>query len=212
MALEIQKPLSGWERAEEIANVITHGIGALLSPLALYLLLATSLYDSQRLLAVSLFGLSIVLLYVTSTIYHAVSCPIKKRWLRTCDHCAIYLLIAGSYTPIALVVLQKSSWVIFIWFLAILGIAFKWFYTGRFELLSTCLYLGMGWLVVIDIQSLWVGMPPMGLYLLIAGGLAYSVGALIYLLEKPLFHHAIWHLFVLAGTSCHYLCILFYLS
>lgn len=202
-----------WQDLEEKANVITHAIGLLLSPIALFALLFASYGNHLHCCSAGLFGLSIILLYLTSTLYHAARCPKKKHLLRICDHCAIYLLIAGTYTPISICVLQEQGWPLLtaIWVIACLGILFKLLFTGRFEHLSTFLYLAMGWLVVIKLDQLLDLMPSNCLYLLFSGGMAYSVGAAVYLMRSLLFHHALWHLFVLAGTSLHFFAIFYFL-
>lgn len=204
---------SAIEIKEEIANVVTHGIGLLLSLLGLAWLLSASLAsgDVWKIVCASVFGGSLVLLYSSSTLYHSVMEEGLKLTLRMIDHCAIYILIAGSYTPFALVTIGGSwGWTLFgiVWGLAFVGILAKIFFFGRWRLLSTLFYIGMGWLIVIDVRSLVDGLPLQGCVLLLAGGLSYTFGAIIYSLKRPVYHHAIWHLFCVGGSVCHYFAVL----
>jgi hemolysin III len=200
---------------EELANALTHGFGLILSILGLswlWLKVQPS-GDPWKMGCALLFGSSLIVLYAASTFYHSFQELSLKRRLRIFDHCAIYTLIAGSYTPFALITLYDSwgGWLFGIeWSLAAVGIVFKLFFTERFNLLSTLFYLAMGWLVVISFQPLMAGLEPAGLALLVAGGLLYTLGAVIYIVEKPRFHHAIWHMFVIGGSTCHYFSILHY--
>lgn len=201
---------------DEWANSLTHGIGFILSCIGLLLLILASFQDenNERLMIFAVYGGSLILLYAVSTLYHLVRTPKIKKLLRTVDHCAIYLLIAGSYTPFTMLLLRGGwGWMLFsiIWSLALIGIIFKVFFRHRFELLSTLIYLFMGWLVVIAAEPLISRFHAGGLYLLVAGGLCYTIGVIFYALDKRRFYHAIWHLFVLGGSICHYLAILFYL-
>ena len=194
---------------EEIANTITHGIGLLASMIGLYLLLTKTMHTDQW-LAVGIFGLSLILCYGTSTFYHWVGDLRWKYYLKIADHAAIYLLIAGTYTPFALYVVQGSlgsTLLIVIWSLAIIGVVFKLFYVKRFKRLSTFLYLGMGWMAVIAMKSLWQNLDTWGVSMLIGGGLSYSMGVYFFLKEKMPYHHAIWHVFVLGGSLLHFLCV-----
>ncbi|MFI0435208.1 MAG: hemolysin III family protein [Parachlamydiaceae bacterium] len=200
---------------DEWANYLTHGIGFILSLVGLILLIQNPFQENNywRMLNFSIYGGSLVLLYAASTCYHAVRKPYLKKRFRTLDHCAIYLLIAGSYTPLSLLALG-GGWgftlFVIIWCLAFLGIVFKLFFKHRFKALSTALYLFMGWLIIIAAEPLMERFHPSGLFWLLAGGLSYTIGVIFYLLDKRRFYHAIWHLFVLGGSVCHYLAVLLY--
>ena len=201
---------------EEIANSISHGLGVLLAIVGLPILVvnAVRIGSTAAMVGAAVFGGSAILLYMASTLYHAVSHVRAKAWLQRLDYGAIYLLIAGTYTPIALGVL-RNSWglalLAVIWSLALLGLVFKLLVGARFERLSTALYVGMGWMALIAIRPLWQHMPAGGLMLLFGGGAAYTLGVVFFLLHERLrYSHFIWHLFVLAGTGCHYFTVLGY--
>lgn len=201
--------------AEEIANSITHGIGMLLSIGGLVVLVEyASLYgNAWHITACSIFGATLVLNYTASTLYHSIPFPGAKRVLNVIDHSAIYLLIAGTYTPFTLVNLRGPwGWALFgiVWGIAILGIVFKTTMFGRIEGISTALYLAMGWVIVVAAKPLLGAVATGGLILLLLGGLAYSVGVIFYVWRKIPYNHAIWHLFVLAGSLCHFFAILYY--
>ncbi len=201
---------------EELANAITHGLGALLSIAGLVLLVVFASLDGNawHIVSFSIFGTCLVLLYTASTLYHSFRSTRVKHVLRIMDHSAIYLLIAGTYTPFTLTLLRGGwGWSMFgvIWGLCIAGIVFKVFFIKRFNGLSTLLYLLMGWMIVIAAKPLLEHLPIGGLYWLLAGGAAYSLGTVFYLWEKLPFHHAVWHLFVLAGSICHFFAVLLYL-
>ncbi len=200
---------------EEIANSITHGIGAALSiaGLTVLVVLAALYGDAWHVVSVSIYGSSLVLLYLASTLYHSFRQPRVKRFFKIADHAAIYLLIAGTYTPFMLVSLRGPwGWSLLgtIWGLAVVGIVFKFFFIGRYERLSLVIYLLMGWLCVVAAQPMITRIPAGGLLWLVAGGLAYSLGVIFYRWEVLRYNHAIWHLFVLAGSICHFFAILFY--
>lgn len=200
---------------EEKASFLTHALALLLSVAALVWISIQTIEtgDPWKISSAILFGSSMVLLYLASTLYHGTKDETLKSKFQVMDHAAIYCLIAGSYTPFTLVTLKDGiGWVLFsvVWSIALFGVIFKLFFTGKFRLLSTISYLGMGWLVIFAIEPILATLPYEGLVLMFTGGLCYTFGALIYLLEKPLFHHAIWHLFVMAGSAFHYLTILFY--
>jgi len=195
-------------RAAETANSITHGLGVLLSVAALVLLTvsAASRGTARDVAGGAVFGATLVLLYTMSTLYHAVRAPRAKRVFHILDHSAIYLLIAGTYTPFCLSTLRGPwGWSLFgtVWGLAALGVAFKSVYTGRFEFLSTAVYLAMSWMVMVAAKPLWRALPRGGLAWLLAGGGCYTVGVVFYSWRRLRFHHAVWHLFVLAGSLCH---------
>jgi hemolysin III len=196
---------------EERWNALSHGAGALLALLcAVVLVVLVALQgNGVRLAAALAFGITLVLLYTASTLYHAASHPPTKARLKVLDHCAIYLLIAGSYTPFAVVGLHGRGGVallVTVWAMAALGIVFKWFFTGRFKGLSTALYLAMGWLALFAIQPLWAALPGSTLAWLFAGGAAYSLGTGFYLSRRA-YAHAVWHAFVLVGSGCHYIAV-----
>lgn len=200
---------------EEIANSISHGIGAVAALVSAPVLIvaATQRGDRGYLFAASVFAVTMVLLYLTSTIYHALPRTKVKRVFRVLDHGAIYLLIAGTYTPFTLGVLRGAwGWTLFgvVWTLALLGIVLKAVGGFRYPRLSTALYLGMGWLCVVALRPLWLHIAPAGLAWLVAGGLAYTGGVAFYAADRVRYAHFIWHLFVLAGTGCHFVAVLWY--
>ncbi len=200
---------------EELANSITHAIGVALSLAALVILVvyAAMQGDGWKILSFSIYGSSLVLLYTASTLYHSFSSERAKHYLKILDHAAIYLLIAGTYTPFLLVMIRGTwGWTLFgiIWGLAITGIIFKLFFVHRFRIVSTIIYLLMGWLIIVAFRPLIANVPENGLYWLLAGGLSYSFGVIFYLWERIPYHHAIWHLFVLGGSILHFFAVLFY--
>lgn len=212
--------LEEWAHAlvlgDEWANTLTHGLGLLLSVLGFSFLMHLS-YDSDdplKLASFVIYGASLVLLYAASTIYHLVKTPKLKKALRVVDHCAIYLLIAGSYTPFTLMPLKGLyGWMMFgaIWSLACLGIFLKAFYIHRFKKFSTALYLLMGWLAIIAAKPLIDSYPYEGLLWLLAGGVLYTLGVVFFVQDKKKFFHAIWHVFVIGGSVCHYFSISLYM-
>ena len=200
---------------EEIANSVTHGIGLALAVAGLSILVVFACLrgTAWHIVSCSIYGTTLVVLYLASTLYHGVQKPAAKRFLKVFDHCSIYLLIAGSYTPFTIVTLKGGwGWTLFglSWGLAILGIIFKTFHTGKYEALSTTLYLSMGWLVIIAIKPFFLSVPLAGFLWVIAGGLCYTFGVLFYCLDRIPFFHTIWHLFVLGGSTCHFFAVLFY--
>ena len=202
---------------EEIAHSVTHGLGAVLSVVGLMLLIirAANTGDLWHIVSFTIFGATLVVLYVSSTLYHALIPPRARQVFKVLDHIAIYLLIAGSYTPFLLVTLRGPwGWSLFgvVWGLSIAGIVFKVFSAGRFKLLSTIFYLGLGWLCVVAAKPLVSQVPAEGLVWLVAGGLAYSVGTIFYLWRGMKFHHAVWHVFVLVGSTCHFWAIYEYVG
>ncbi|MDW7740573.1 MAG: hemolysin III family protein [Bacillota bacterium] len=199
----------------EIANSITHGIGALLAVAGLVLLVVFAAIkgNAWHVVSFSIYGTTLVLLYVASTLYHSFQEPKLKYIFRIIDHSAIYLLIAGTYTPFTLVTLQGSTgWVLFgvIWGLAITGILYKAFFINRHVVISTLFYLLMGWLIIFSIKDLISSLPVNGLVLLGAGGLSYTLGMIFYAGRERLLMHAIWHLFVLGGSICHFFAVFLY--
>ncbi len=200
---------------EELANCLSHGAGflAALAAAPLLVIAAASRGDAAGVIANSIFAATIVLLYMASTFYHAAPVsPLKER-LRKLDHAAIYLLIAGTYTPFTLGVLSGPwGWTLFgvVWTVAVLGVVFKLTAGIRFPRLSTAIYVLMGWLAVIAARPLVLRMPVEGLILLAAGGLAYTGGVAFYASRRLRYGHFVWHLFVLAGTACHFFAVLWY--
>jgi hemolysin III len=198
---------------EEFANALTHGLGATaaLAGGAVLITLAALYGDGWQLASAIVFGTSLLLLYLASTLYHAVQHPVTKGRLKVFDHCAIYLLIAGTYTPFTLIGLRGPwGWSLFaaIWTLALAGVVFKLFYTGRFKLLSTAIYITMGWLVVVAIKPLLGALDGWTLGWMFAGGAFYTLGTVFYHRPSLPYSHAIWHLFVLGGSVCHYVAVM----
>lgn len=208
-------PVNPFKDTEELLNIISHGIGFLLGLLATILLAVHSVEngDIWYISSFVVYGLSIVILYLASTLYHAAADMNWKKKMRVFDHAAIYLLIAGSYTPFTLVTLADDNGIILffvIWTIAIFGVFFKLFFTGRFEKLSTIMYVLMGWLGVFAIGPLMEQLSCNGLMWLMSGGIAYTIGAVFYSMNNLKFNHAIWHMFVLAGTFCHFVTVYWY--
>lgn len=194
---------------EEFYNWLTHGIGFALSILGFVLLLLFETHGSlQSVLSICLYGGSLVLLYFASTRYHLEKRESKKNKLRIFDHISIYVLIAGTYSPIVLLLLADSrGWILFwvVWGIAGFGAVLKLFFTGRFEVLSLLSYLIMGWLIVFDLNAFYQSTDALGLILISSGGLFYSVGIIFYVRHRVYFSHVIWHIFVLLGSFFHYL-------
>ena len=213
---ELQKPQ--YSQREELANTITHGIGMIFGIVGLILLLIKAIdqqADTLTLASMAVYGASIIVLFLASTLYHAIPHPNAKRWLKTFDHCAIYLLIAGSYTPFLLVSLRTPlafGLMIVIWTIALLGIIMKVAFVYRFKKLSLMTYLVMGWLSLIVIYQLAINLDIGGLTLLAAGGIVYSLGVIFYVAKRIPFNHAIWHGFVLAGSVCHFFAIYYFVE
>jgi len=200
---------------EEIMNSGTHAVGFGLSVAGLVWLIlrAVSLKDSMSLVAVIVFGSSLIALYAASTLYHAVPCFNVKKVLRVFHHCAIYLLIAGTYTPFLLVSLRGTTgWALFgvVWGIACVGCAFKAFFTGRFNKVSTAMYVAMGWIVLVAIKPAITHIPVGGLLMMLAGGLLYTFGVFFYANERVPYNHAIWHCFVMGGSAIHFFAVIIY--
>lgn len=206
----------GYPWAEEIANSLSHGVGLMFGIVALVLLLVQAVDENASAMAIasySLYGGSMILLYLASTLYHAVSHQRAKYWLKKIDHCAIYLLIAGTYTPFLLVGLNSplaKGLMAVIWGLALFGVIFKLAFAHRFEVLSLITYLTMGWLSLIVIYQLATMLSLGGVVLLAVGGVVYTLGVVFYASKRIRFGHAIWHIFVLGGSVCHFLAIYYY--
>ncbi len=216
----VSKPLmeKGYSLAEEIANSISHGVGLVFGIVGLVLLLIQAGDANANVMAItsySLYGGSMILLFLASTLYHAIPHANAKRWLKKFDHCAIYLLIAGTYTPFLLVGLDSPlarTLMIMIWGLALLGILFKLTIAHRFKVLSLVTYLAMGWLSLIVIYELTEKLALGGVTLLAAGGVVYLLGVIFYVCKRIPYNHAIWHGFVLGGSVCHFLAIYLYVG
>ena len=201
---------------EELANAATHGAGLLASLIGMPVLVLSALERGEIAMVVgaSVFGATLIALYAASMFYHAVPHPELKQRLRVLDHAAIYLLIAGTYTPFTLGVLRgRWGWTLFgiVWTLAALGVLFKVRFNGvRFHRLSTALYVAMGWIAIVVVKPLMASMDQAGLMLLVAGGLCYTGGVVFYVDKRRSWTHPVWHLFVLGGSACHYFAVLWY--
>ena len=200
---------------EEIANSISHGIGLVLALVALPILIVSAIRigSTHYIVGTIVFGATMVLLYLASTLYHSVSHETAKRFCRLFDHSAIFLLIAGTYTPFTLGVLRGPwgwSLLAVVWGMAIIGIVFTVVSKMKYPTLSTAVYVAMGWLFVVGVKPLWQNMQPWGMVWLLAGGVAYTGGVAFFAADRLRFGHAIWHLFVIAGTACHYIAVLDY--
>jgi hemolysin III len=214
---EIEQRLVYYSRAEELANRLTHGIGALLSVIGVIALigLAIGQHDTHRVASASIYGGAMVTFYCLSTAYHSVSKPYTRYVFRILDHVSIYLMIAGSYTPFGLVTLRGPwGWSLLgtVWGLGTVGAIFKIFTIHRLRFIGPLLYIGLGWVVVIALKPLSAALDSNGLMLLFMGGVAYTVGVVFYLWDRLPFNHAIWHLFVLAGSACHFGAIFYYVT
>jgi hemolysin III len=201
------------QQREEMASALTHGVAATAACAggAVLVALAAMHGDGWQLGAAIVFGISLLLLYVASTLYHASRDPVLKGRLKVFDHCAIYLLIAGTYTPFTLIGLRGPlGWWMFIaiWTLALAGVVFKLFYTGRFKRLSTLVYVAMGWMVLLAIKPVLAALDTWTFAWLVAGGVAYTLGTVFYHRESLPYSHAIWHLFCIGGSACHYIAVM----
>lgn len=200
---------------EEVANSVSHGIG-LLAALAAFPVLVTSALqrgNAMEIAGASVFATTVVLLYLTSTLFHAFPQSRAKRVFQVLDHSAIYFLIAGTYTPFTLGVLHGTwGWILFglVWGMAVVGTVLKVLGGVRYNTLSTFVYIAMGWLVVIAADVVWALVPAWGIFWLFAGGVAYTAGAAFFLAERIRYFHFVWHLFVIAGTACHVVAVLRY--
>lgn len=200
---------------EEVMNAVTHGIGTVLAIGGLLLLTISAYHYGGiwHILSFAIYGTTLVLLYLASTLYHSFRNERLKYKFKILDHSAIYLLIAGTYTPFTLIPLHGTlGWTVFgiVWGLAILGIILKIFFTGRFKVISTMCYLFMGWLILLAIKPLIATVAASGIIWLVIGGLFYTLGTVFYLWNKLPYNHAIWHLFVLAGSISHFVAVFFY--
>lgn len=211
-SLSGQEPSHETRFREELANALTHGLGAVaaLAGGSVLITLAAVYGDGWQLAGAIVFGICLLLLYLASTLYHAIGHPAAKARLKVVDHCAIYLLIAGTYTPFTLIGLRGPwGWGLFIaiWTLALAGVVFKLLFTGRFKLLSTAIYVAMGWLVIVAIKPLLTALDDWTFGWLLAGGVCYTLGTVFYHRPGLRYSHAIWHLFVVAGSVCHFVAV-----
>lgn len=203
---------SGYAPTEERINVLSHGFGLILSIAALVALVGKA-STALQMISVGVFALSMICLYASSTIYHSSTDTTLRSKMRTVDHAMIYLLIAGSYTPFSLLVLSGAvGWGVFAtsWLMAAVGVTLKLFYTGRYDKLSTVMYVLMGWLIVVAARPLLASLSSEGLAWLFGGGIAYTVGAIFYSIRKLPYGHATFHIFVLAGSACHFVSVYCY--
>jgi hemolysin III len=200
---------------EEKYNIISHAVGILLSIVAsVFLVKRAILYgDISHIFSFSLFGVSLIILYASSTFYHSVEKPELRIKLRVIDHASIFILIAGTYTPFTLITLKGTTgWVIFCisWGLALTGIIFKLFFIGKYSIFSTIMYILMGWVIVFAIKPLIHNLPLKGVIWLFSGGISYTIGAILYSFKMIKLNHAIFHIFVLIGSFCHFMSVFFY--
>lgn len=197
-------------KKEEYLNALTHGFGVVLSIIGFIYLIVNVDLDKINMLYVFVYGFSLIILYSASTAYHIVEQRDYKKLLRKFDHISIYILIAGTYTPVCVSILKDSNGFLIlglVWGLTLIGLVLKIFFTGKFEKISLLLYLLMGWLIVIDIKTFYSVVETEALWYLILGGVFYTIGVLFYVMHKLKYHHVIWHIFVLLGSFCHYMMI-----
>ena len=210
-----KEDIKHYSSTEERINIGSHAVGFVLSIVALvFLVRYASIYgNTWHIVSFSIFGVSLMVLYAVSTVYHSAKNPQFRRKMRVVDHASIYILIAGTYAPFTLVTLNGvTGWVLFgvTWGMAVTGIILKFFHTGKYDSISTLMYVFMGWIIVFAIEPLINNLPSDGLFWLIAGGMAYTTGAILYSIKKIKFNHAIFHLFVLIGSICHFISVYFY--
>ena len=215
MSRELRLPRRRQSPGEEIANSVSHGVGLLAAVAATPFLIVSAVGrgSAAGVVGASVFAATIMMLYFTSTLYHALPANRAKRIFRILDHAAIFLLIAGTYTPFTLGALRGAwGWTLFglVWGLALAGVVLKFVGGIRYPILSTIVYLAMGWLVLIAIKPLWLNVPMWGLFWLLTGGLAYTVGVAFFAAQRVRYGHFAWHLFVIAGTVCHFIAVLRY--
>ncbi|MFK5921311.1 MAG: hemolysin III family protein [Verrucomicrobiota bacterium] len=206
-----------YSKREEALNVWSHAVGLFLSVVGLVLLVirAVSFGSAWHVASFSIFGLGMVLLYAASTAYHGVKRPELRNRLRVLDHAAIYILIASTYTPFCLITLKGAvGWTIFgvSWAMAVTGVMLKLFFTGRFNRISTAMYVFMGWVIVFAIKPLIAALPAEGVFWLVAGGVSYTVGAVIFSLDRIPLNHALFHVFVLIGSLSHFFAVYWYVT
>lgn len=213
--MPMDEHLITYTEQEELFNRLTHGAAAILSVAGLVILVtaASRTGDPYRIVSAAIFCGALSLFYVISTLYHTIRSPRVRYIFRILDHAGIFVVIAGSYTPFTLVSLRSGrGWFLFglVWSLAVAGIVFKSFMTHRLRFLAPVFYIGLGWLIVIDLEGLLTMVPSGGVFWLVAGGLFYTFGIIFYAIDRIPYNHAIWHVFVVAGSLCHYLAVLWY--
>jgi len=211
----MSKPIHRYSEQEEKLNVLTHAFGLVAGIIAFpFLVLKAMYYDGfWQSASIIIYGLSLIILYAASTFYHAAKKPTLRRRLNIFDHAAIYVLIAGTYTPFTLISLEGNiGWIIFslTWTFALIGIVLKLFFTGKFDKLSTVMYVLMGWQIVFVIKPLIENVSSEGLFWLFSGGVFYTIGAILYSIKRIPFNHAIFHVFVLLGSISHFISVYFY--
>ncbi len=207
-------PYAIYSIGEEIANGITHGIGVAfsISGLTLLIVFAAMMGDVTHIVSFSIYGTTMFLLYLASTLYHSLQSPKAKKVFQVLDHAAIYLLIAGTYTPFLVVGLQSPlgwSMLVAVWSIAIFGIFFKIYFINRFQIFSTLAYVAMGWLIVFGWQEILANLPSSSFGWLVAGGITYTAGVIFYALDGVRYSHAVWHVFCLGGTVCHFVAAMY---
>ncbi len=205
-----------YPKFEEKLNVISHGIGVLLSFVAFPFMVhkASNTNSAIVMLSIVLYGVSLIVLYTASTLYHSARKKKHRYYFNIFDHSAIYVLIAGTYAPVALIVLQGTlGWFIFAfsWLFAILGVLYKVFFIGRYRIVSITTYIAMGWMIIFAVKPLMENFSEEGLSVFVLGGISYSLGALFFVLNKIPYNHVIFHLFVLAGSICHFIGVYYYI-
>ena len=208
-------PTPDYSPQEERLNVWTHGFGFVASVFGLILFCFRESVTTTATISLIVFGISLCVLYFASTAYHSATKPLRRARLKIFDHAAIYVLIAGTYTPFTLVTLDGTTgWWIFgiAWSIALFGIILKLFFTGRFDILSTILYVAMGWLIVFAYKPLLANLDPAGVQWLFAGGILYTIGAVLYSISRIPYNHAIFHIFVLGGSFAHFMAVYFYVG
>jgi hemolysin III len=209
------KGIKNYSPMEEKINIVSHAVGFVFSMVALVLLVARAIQhgNAWHIVSFSMFGSSLLILYAASTIYHCAQSAALRNRLNIIDHASIYVLIAGTYTPFTLVTLNgPTGWVIFgiSWGMALTGLILKLFFTGKYDIISTIMYVFMGWIIVFAIKPLIHHLPLNGLLWLFAGGISYTMGAILYSIDKIKFNHAVFHLLVLIGSFCHFMSVFFY--
>jgi hemolysin III len=214
-SMEKTESIKYYPPVEEKINIISHAIGFIFSIVATMLLVtrAIQLGNNRHIVSFGIFGTSLMILYAASTFYHLAQSAVTRKRLKVFDHASIYVLIAGTYTPFTLVTLKGAAgWAIFgiSWGLALTGIVLKLYFTGKYETISTVMYILMGWIIVFAIKPLFHKLPFAGLLWLFAGGISYTIGAILYGIDKIKFNHAIFHVFVLVGSFCHFMSVCFY--
>jgi hemolysin III len=210
-------PIRPFSMGEEITHSVTHGIGTALSIFGLALLVVMAVFHGNKyqLVSFTIFGATLVLLYLSSTLYHGFQRPRVKRVFKIFDHASIYLVIAGTYTPFLLISMRGAlGWTLLaiVWGIAIIGVSFKILFIEKYQVLSVISYLLMGWLSVVAFRELFAALPIGGIIWLAIGGLFYTVGVIFYAYQRIPYMHAVWHLFVLGGSISHYLAVLLYLT